>query len=75
VEQDGKVVETSAAGLRNIEDNKPMRQDTIFQIMSMTKPFYRVGIMMLAEEGRLSLYDEVQTYLPEFRDQPLNVNG
>ena len=75
VEQDGKVVESSVAGMQNIEDNKPMRQDTIFQIMSMTKPFTAVGIMMLAEEGRLSLYDEVQTYLPEFRDQPLNVNG
>jgi len=32
----------------------------------MTKPFTAVGIMMLAEEGRLSLYDEVQTYLPNF---------
>jgi len=75
VEQNGKTVETSVAGMRNIEDNKAMRQDTIFQIMSMTKPFTAVGIMMLAEEGKLSLYDEVETYLPEFRDQPLNVNG
>jgi CubicO group peptidase (beta-lactamase class C family) len=52
-----------------------MKQDSIFQIMSMTKPFTAVGIMMLAEDGKLSLYDNVETYLPEFHDQPLNVNG
>ena len=31
--------------------------------------------MMLCEEGKISLYDEVQTYLPEFRDQMVNANG
>jgi len=73
--QDGKVVQSTAVGMQNIEDHKPMKQDSIFQIMSMTKPFTAVGIMMLAEEGKISLYDDVQTYLPEFHDQPLNVNG
>jgi CubicO group peptidase (beta-lactamase class C family) len=75
VEQDGKVVQKSVAGMQNAEENKPMREDSIFQIMSMTKPITAVGIMMLAEEGKLSLHDDVVTYLPEFRDQPLNVNG
>ncbi|MGH9546343.1 MAG: serine hydrolase domain-containing protein [Terriglobales bacterium] len=75
VQQDGKTVETDAVGLQNIEQNKAMRPDSIFQIMSMTKPFTAVGIMMLAEEGKISLYDDVETYLPEFRVQPLNVNG
>jgi CubicO group peptidase (beta-lactamase class C family) len=41
----------------------------------MTKPITAVGIMMMCEEGKLNLYDEVQTYLPEFRDQMVNVNG
>ena len=75
VVQEGKTVQTATAGMQNIEEHKPMRQDSIFQIMSMTKPFTAVGIMMLAEEGKLSLYDDVETYLPEFRTQPLNVNG
>src|SRR5947208_1676808 len=66
--QDGKTVQSTAVGMQNIEEHKPMKQDSIFQIMSMTKPFTAVGIMMLAEEGKLSLYDDVQTYLPEFRD-------
>lgn len=73
--QDGKTVQTATAGMQNLEDHKAMKQDSIFQIMSMTKPFTAVGIMMLAEEGKLSLYDEVEIYLPEFRTQPLNVNG
>lgn len=75
VVQEGRTVQTATAGMQNIEEHKPMKQDSIFQIMSMTKPFTAVGIMMLAEEGKLSLYDDVETYLPEFRTQPLNVNG
>ncbi|HSS95479.1 MAG TPA: serine hydrolase domain-containing protein [Terriglobales bacterium] len=73
--QDGKTVQSAVVGMQNIEEHKPMKQDTIFQIMSMTKPFTGVGIMMLAEEGKISLYDNVETYLPEFHNQPLNVNG
>src|SRR5689334_4504686 len=65
--QDGKKVQSTAVGMQNIEEHKPMKQDSIFQIMSMTKPFTAVGIMMLAEEGKISLYDSVETYLPEFR--------
>jgi CubicO group peptidase (beta-lactamase class C family) len=71
----GDVVQKTAVGMQNIEDKRPMREDSIFQIMSMTKPITAVGIMMLCEEGKINLYDEVQTYLPEFRDQMVNVNG
>ncbi len=73
--QGGNVVQKTAVGMQNIEVNRPMREDSIFQIMSMTKPITAVGIMMLCEEGKISLYDEVQTYLPEFRDQMVNANG
>jgi CubicO group peptidase (beta-lactamase class C family) len=71
----GNVVQRTAVGMQNVEEKRPMREDSIFQIMSMTKPITAVGIMMLCEEGKISLYDEVQTYLPEFRDQMVNVNG
>lgn len=71
----GHVVQKTAVGMQNLEEKRPMREDSIFQIMSMTKPITAVGIMMLCEEGKISLYDEVQKYLPEFRDQKLNVNG
>lgn len=71
----GEVVQKTAVGMQNIEDKRSMREDSIFQIMSMTKPITAVGIMMLCEDGKISLLDEVQTYLPEFRDQMVNVNG
>jgi CubicO group peptidase (beta-lactamase class C family) len=65
----GTIVYHEAVGYQDLESKKPMRKDSIFQIMSMTKPFTGVGIMMLAEEGRLSINDPVEKYLPEFKDQ------
>lgn len=62
------IAEFDAQGMADIEANRPMRKDTIFQIMSMTKPVTAIGIMMLAEEGKLSLRDPVELYLPEFKD-------
>jgi CubicO group peptidase (beta-lactamase class C family) len=65
----GKVVEFDALGMADIEASRPMQKDTIFQIMSMTKPITAIGIMMLAEQGKLALRDPVEQYLPEFRGQ------
>lgn len=62
----GKVVEYDAEGMADVEAGRPMKKDSIFQIMSMTKPFTGVGIMMLAEEGKLSLREPLEHYLPEF---------
>src|SRR6202161_1613281 len=62
------VVEFDATGMADIEASHPMQKDTIFQIMSMTKPITAIGIMMLAEEGKLALRDPVEQYLPEFKD-------
>ena len=67
--QDGKVVQHEAAGMADLEARKPMSRDSIFQIMSMTKPTVAVCIMMLAEEGKLALSDPVEKHLPEFRGQ------
>ena len=72
--QHGKQVEFDAQGMSDIEAQRPMRKDTIFQIMSMTKPFTGVGIMMLAEEGKLTLKDPVERHLPEFQNQTI-ANG
>src|SRR5580704_19788459 len=61
------IVEFDAEGMADIEAGRPMKKDTIFQIMSMTKPVTAIGIMMLAEEGKLALRDPVEMYLPEFK--------
>src|SRR5512140_1196759 len=69
VQHKGKQVHLSATGFADLEKKKPMRTDTMFQIMSMTKPFVSVCIMMLQEEGKLYLSDTVERHLPEFRGQ------
>jgi CubicO group peptidase (beta-lactamase class C family) len=61
------IVEFDASGMADVEAGRPMRKDTIFQIMSMTKPVTAIGIMMLAEQGKLALRDPVEMYLPEFQ--------
>ena len=48
-----------------------MRPDTLFRIASMTKPITAIGIMMLADEGKLAVDDPVEKHLPEFRGQML----
>jgi CubicO group peptidase (beta-lactamase class C family) len=61
------IVEFDATGMADVEAGHAMQKDTIFQIMSMTKPVTAIGIMMLAEEGKLALRDPVEQYLPEFK--------
>ncbi len=61
----GKVAHFEAYGMMDIEADKPMEEDTIFRIYSMTKPIAAVGIMMLCEEGKLTLDAPAAAYLPE----------
>lgn len=68
------VLEFDAVGMADIEAGHAMQKDTIFQIMSMTKPVTAIGILMLAEEGKLALRDPVEQYLPEFRGQQVTSN-
>ena len=65
---DGTVY-TEAVGKQTLESDKPMANDAIFRIMSMTKPVTAMGIMLLAEEGKLSIEDPVEKYLPAFQGQ------
>ena len=69
----GKVAYQESFGLRDPETRAPMRADTVFRIASMTKPFTSLAIMMLAEEGRLSIADEAAKYLPAFKDLKVGV--
>jgi CubicO group peptidase (beta-lactamase class C family) len=62
----GRTVYFEAAGLRDIEKNVPMTRDTIFRIASQSKAITSVGVMMLVEDGRLLLTDQVSKYLPAF---------
>lgn len=62
----GKTIYLRAFGQRDREAGAPMREDTLFRIASQTKAIVSVGVMLLAEEGRLVIQDPVGRYLPEF---------
>jgi CubicO group peptidase (beta-lactamase class C family) len=63
-----KVVAQDAVGLADVAHNTPMKPDTIFWIASMTKPITATAVMMLQEEGKLSVEDPVGKYIPELKD-------
>lgn len=64
----GQVAWFKAQGMSDIESGKPMRQDSIFRICSMTKPITSVAVMMLYEEGKFMLDDPISKYIPEFKN-------
>src|SRR5262245_54464481 len=72
VARHGVVASLESVGYQELETKKPMKTDSIFQIMSMTKPVVAVAIMMLMEEGKLAVSDPVEKYLPEFRGLWMN---
>ena len=64
--RNGKVASYTQAGVRDIVKGKPITQDTIYRIYSMSKPITGVAMMMLYEQGEFSLSDPVSKFIPEF---------
>lgn len=75
IEHDGRIVDWRAYGYRNLARNEPMRRDDIFRIYSMTKTVTSVAVMMLVEEGRITLEDPLSRYLPGFDKPQVMVGG
>jgi CubicO group peptidase (beta-lactamase class C family) len=61
-----QILHWEATGLANIAEKKPMTAETMFWIASMSKPVTGTAVMMLVDEGKLSLSDPVAKYIPEF---------
>lgn len=66
--QDGETIFSSVNGLADREAGDPMTVDTRFRIASMTKPITSVAILMLADDGVLSIDDPLSKYLPAFAE-------
>lgn len=64
--QDGKPIYERAAGWADKEAGKPMQMDTIFRIASQTKAMTSLAALMLVEEGKLSLDDNLSKYIRPF---------
>jgi CubicO group peptidase (beta-lactamase class C family) len=64
VMKNGEIVMAKGYGLANVEHQVPVKPETIFQSGSMGKQFTATAIMMLVEEGKLSLDDKITKYFP-----------
>ncbi|WP_414660848.1 serine hydrolase domain-containing protein [Horticoccus sp. 23ND18S-11] len=64
---DGELVHTGARGLANVEQKIAAGPDTRFRIASMTKSFTALAVLKLRDAGKLSLFDPVEKFIPEFR--------
>ncbi len=69
-----QILHLEALGLRDREAQDPLRTDDLFWIASMTKPMTATALMILQDEGRLSVDDPVSKYLPEYAEVRLE-NG
>jgi CubicO group peptidase (beta-lactamase class C family) len=75
VARHGDVAYFRSLGLMDRERNKPMADDTIFRIYSMTKPITSIALMQLYEQGYFQLNDPVHRVIPAWRDQKVYAGG
>ncbi len=64
--KDGKVIFRKGYGMANLELGVPVEPDMIFRLGSVTKQFTAVAILMLAEQGKLSLDEDITKFLPDY---------
>jgi CubicO group peptidase (beta-lactamase class C family) len=74
IQQHGKMVHFECFGVRDPDTGQPMTPDTIFQIYSMSKAVTSVAVMMLVDDGKLSLDDSVSKYIHSFADAKVGVD-
>ncbi len=75
VEVDGRIAFRGQWGHVDLAGKRLMREDSIFRIYSMTKPVTSVAILMLMEEGSLSLDDPLSRFIPAFADSQIVIRG
>ena len=68
VAHDGAVVLKSGYGMADLERNVPISPNTIFESGSLAKQFTAMSLMLLAQQGKISLDDPLRKYLPELPD-------
>jgi D-alanyl-D-alanine carboxypeptidase len=66
VAEQGNLTFERGYGLANIEWNAPVTTDTVFRVGSITKQFAAAGLLLLAEQKKLSLDDKLAKYLPNY---------
>jgi CubicO group peptidase (beta-lactamase class C family) len=64
---DGELVHSGVTGLRDAASKAAVEKDTVFRIASMTKSFTAMSILKLRDDGKLSLEDPAEKYVPELK--------
>jgi serine-type D-Ala-D-Ala carboxypeptidase/endopeptidase len=65
--RDGRLVHVGTLGEQDLESHRPVSQDSLFRIASMSKAFTALAILKLRDQGRLQLDALAETYVPEMR--------
>lgn len=68
VYKDGQIVYKHGYGMADLNDDVPITPGTVFHVASMSKQFTAASIVLLAQQGKLSLDDDVHKYIPELPD-------
>ena len=71
----GKIAYFESVGVLDPETKAPMTKDAIFRIYSMTKPITSVAVMMLVEQGKITLDEPIAKYIPAFKDLRVGVES
>ena len=66
VTRDGRPIYRGAFGLADVEKKTPLKPDDVLRIGSLTKQFTAVAILMLADQGKLSVADPITKYLSDY---------
>jgi len=69
IAKDGKIIYRKAFGTANLELDIPMKPENVFELGSITKQFTSVSILMLMEQGKLSLQDDITKFIPDYPTQ------
>ena len=75
VAKDGKTLYEGYYGYADIEDKKPITEDTVYRLFSMTKVVVCTAALMLFERGKFLLNEPVYEYFPEYKDTQVFVTG
>jgi len=68
VMKDGRIVYKHGYGMADLDHNVTITPSTVFHVASMSKQFTAASILLLAQQGKLSLDDDVRKYIPELPD-------
>jgi len=71
----GRIAYLNSSGIADPRTGRPVAEDTVFRIYSMTKPIVTAAAMTFFEEGRFQLDDPITRFLPEFADTTAHVSG